>query len=76
MKKMVEFPAFLTSKPQKAAKSKYAEDIFPQNHTSVWGSWWSDFKWGYACCHSFVKNSYCTGDLGKAIEQKSVDWDK
>lgn len=47
------------------AKSKYAEDVFVNNHTSVFGSWWSSFKWGYACCHSFVKNSYCTGEEGK-----------
>lgn len=46
-------------------KSKYAEDVYINNHTSVWGSWWSDFKWGYACCHSIVRNSYCTGDEGK-----------
>ncbi|KAK2593607.1 mRNA splicing protein [Conoideocrella luteorostrata] len=51
--------------PRKAAKSKYAENVLINNHTSVWGSWWSDFKWGYACCHSFVKNSYCTGEDGK-----------
>lgn len=51
--------------PRKAAKSKYAEDVLINNHTSVWGSWWSNFKWGYACCHSFVKNSYCTGQEGK-----------
>jgi pre-mRNA-processing factor SLU7 len=51
--------------PQKAAKSKYAEDVLINNHTSVWGSWWSNFKWGYSCCHSFVKNSYCTGEEGK-----------
>lgn len=50
--------------PKTAAKSKYAEDVYPGNHTSVWGSWWSDFKWGYACCRSFVKNSYCTGEAG------------
>lgn len=50
--------------PKAAAKSKYAEDVYPGNHTSVWGSWWSDFKWGYACCHAFVKNSYCTGEAG------------
>jgi pre-mRNA-processing factor SLU7 len=56
--------------PKVKAKSKYAEDVFINNHTSVWGSWWSDFQWGYACCHSFVKNSYCTGDEGKqAIEE-------
>jgi pre-mRNA-processing factor SLU7 len=46
-------------------RSKYPENILINNHTSVWGSWWSDFKWGYACCHSMVKNSYCTGEEGK-----------
>lgn len=51
--------------PRKAAKSKYAEDVLVNNHTSTWGSWWSNFQWGYACCHSFVKNSYCTGEEGK-----------
>jgi pre-mRNA-processing factor SLU7 len=54
-------------------KSKYKEDVNINNHTSVWGSWWSDFKWGYSCCHSTVKNSYCTGEAGKAAfeeEQK------
>lgn len=52
--------------PKKKAKSKYTEDVLINNHKSVWGSWWSNFKWGYACCHSFVKNSYCTGQEGKA----------
>lgn len=51
--------------PKVKAKSKYAEDVFLNNHTSVWGSWWSNFQWGFACCHSTVKNSYCTGDAGK-----------
>ncbi|KAI1818546.1 Pre-mRNA splicing Prp18-interacting factor-domain-containing protein [Poronia punctata] len=51
--------------PTTVARSKYAEDVFTNNHTSVWGSWWSNFKWGYACCHSFIKNSYCTGEEGK-----------
>ncbi|KAL8991484.1 MAG: hypothetical protein Q9177_000108 [Variospora cf. flavescens] len=48
-----------------AVKSKYPEDILINNHTSVWGSWWKNFQWGYACCHSTVKNSYCTGEEGK-----------
>ncbi|KAL2758399.1 hypothetical protein ACRALDRAFT_1068736 [Sodiomyces alcalophilus JCM 7366] len=52
--------------PKASAKSKYAEDVFIHNHTSVWGSWWSNFQWGYACCHSVVKNSYCTGEEGRA----------
>ena len=51
--------------PKKAAKSKYPEDILSNNHTSVWGSWWHNFDWGYACCFSIVKNSYCTGEDGK-----------
>lgn len=53
--------------PKTVARSKYPEDVYPNNHTSVFGSWWSDFKWGYACCHSFVKNSYCTGEEGKKL---------
>nr|POF16707.1 pre-mrna-splicing factor slu7 [Quercus suber] len=56
--------------PAKKEKSMYAEDILINNHTSVWGSWWKDFKWGYACCHSIVKNSFCTGEEGRhAVEQ-------
>lgn len=51
-------------------KSKYAEDKLIGNHTSVWGSWWENFKWGYACCHGTTKNSYCTGEDGiKASEE-------
>lgn len=57
--------------PKASAKSKYAEDVFINNHTSVWGSWWSNFKWGYSCCHSTVKNSYCTGDAGKAAFEEA-----
>ncbi|KIW25879.1 uncharacterized protein PV07_09015 [Cladophialophora immunda] len=53
------------------ARSKYPEDIFQNNHTSVWGSWWKDFKWGYACCHSTVKNSYCTGEEGRRAWEAS-----
>ncbi|POS86098.1 hypothetical protein EPUL_001774 [Erysiphe pulchra] len=51
--------------PKRIAKSKYPEDVVTNNHTSVWGSWWSKFQWGYACCHATVKNSYCTGEAGK-----------
>ena len=32
---------------------------------SVWGSYWEEGKWGYACCHSLLKGSYCTGEAGK-----------
>lgn len=52
--------------PKPIPRSKYPEDIYPNNHTSVWGSWWRNFQWGYSCCHSTVKNSYCTGEAGRA----------
>jgi pre-mRNA-processing factor SLU7 len=55
----------IKGQPKQEVKSKYAEDVLINNHASVWGSWWSDFQWGYACCHSTVKNSYCTGEEGK-----------
>ncbi|KAI9193260.1 Pre-mRNA splicing Prp18-interacting factor-domain-containing protein [Polychytrium aggregatum] len=60
-------------KGQERAKlrSKYEEDVHPLNHTSVWGSYWKDFKWGYSCCHSFIRNSYCTGKAGIEAEQAS-----
>ncbi|EEQ90861.1 mRNA splicing protein [Blastomyces dermatitidis] len=61
----------IKGEPKKVAKSKYAEDILINNHTSVWGSWWSNFLWGYACCHSTVKNSYCTGEEGKTAFEEA-----
>ena len=51
--------------------SQYAENVLINNHTSVWGSWWKDFHWGYLCCHSTVKNSYCTGEAGKQVAQET-----
>ncbi len=51
--------------PTAVGRSIYAEDVLTNSHTSVWGSWWSNFRWGYACCHSLSKNSYCTGEEGK-----------
>lgn len=62
------------------AKSRYEEDVYLNNHTSVWGSWWKDGVWGYACCHSTVKKSYCVGQTGEGAEaaakeqlQKNMD---
>ncbi|KAK1460935.1 pre-mRNA-splicing factor SLU7 [Colletotrichum melonis] len=57
--------------PKVIAKSKYPEDVYIHNHTSIWGSWWSNFQWGYECCHSVVKNSYCTGEEGRLAWEAS-----
>ena len=36
---------------------------------SVWGSFWSNGKWGFKCCHSTIKESYCTGEAGREAAQ-------
>ena len=43
-------------------KSKYGdlEDRYVNGHTSVFGSYFQDGKWGYACCKQLAKNSFCT----------------
>jgi pre-mRNA-processing factor SLU7 len=41
--------------------SKYKEDVFPGNHSSVWGSWYEDGKWGFKCCREVLKSAYCGG---------------
>lgn len=51
-----------------AVKSRYEEDVYLNNHTSIFGSFWNEGKWGYKCCHSFIKNSYCTGMSLEAFE--------
>lgn len=40
-------------------RSKYEEDVYLGNHSSVYGSFWKNGQWGYKCCHSFLKvNKY------------------
>merc|ERR1712212_559892 len=56
----------------KVVRSQYEEDRLIGNHTSVWGSRWSEGRWGYKCCHSTMKQSYCTGDSGKKISNASL----
>lgn len=49
-------------------RSKYEEDVLVNNHTTVWGSYFNrhHHAWGFACCHSLLRNSYCTGAVGRA----------
>lgn len=54
-------------------RSKYEEDVYINNHTSVWGSWWKDHQWGYKCCQQTIKNSYCTGVAGIEAAEAAVD---
>ncbi|XP_078741862.1 pre-mRNA-splicing factor SLU7 [Lampetra fluviatilis] len=55
----------LRGQQRAVARSKYEEDCLANNHTEVWGSYWRAGQWGYHCCHSLVKLSYCTGERGK-----------
>ena len=56
---------------KQTVSSKYEEDVYHGNHSSVWGSFWREGRWAYSCCHSFIKNSYCTGESGKAANSGS-----
>ena len=54
----------LKGEEQTTIRSRYEEDVLNTNHTTVWGSWWQGGQWGYKCCHSTLRNSYCTGGWG------------
>jgi pre-mRNA-processing factor SLU7 len=48
--------------------------VYLNNHTQIWGSWYDvqNRQWGYACCHSTIQASYCTGEAGiEAAEASS-----
>jgi len=53
-------------------KSKYIENEFANNHSSVWGSFYNDGKWGFKCCRSLDRNSYCKGAV-ETIDEKVTD---
>lgn len=58
--------------PQKPkVLSRYEEDVYKNNHSSIWGSYWKCGRWGYKCCHSLEKASYCLGDAGMKIEREA-----
>lgn len=53
-------------------KSKYVENVYINNHVTVWGSYWSNGQWGFACCKSTIKQSYCVGNSGVKNEEKII----
>jgi len=58
--------------PRAVVRSKYEEDIQINNHTTVWGSFFDtrSGKWGFGCCHSVIKQSYCTGMEGRKANEE------
>lgn len=53
-------------------RSRYDEDVFPGNHSSVWGSFWAEGKWGYACCGSHLKNALCMGSRVRDVAAEAA----
>jgi pre-mRNA-processing factor SLU7 len=63
-----------SAKPKQVPlKSKYEEDICPNGHTDVWGSYFhiSAFQWGFADDHSLIKNSFGTGENGRRANDRA-----
>uniref|UniRef100_A0A914HIL5 Pre-mRNA-splicing factor SLU7 n=1 Tax=Globodera rostochiensis TaxID=31243 RepID=A0A914HIL5_GLORO len=54
------------------SRSRYEENVCTNNHSTVWGSYWRDGQWGYACCHQFLKCSYCIGEQGIIAERNEL----
>ncbi|MCL7041968.1 hypothetical protein MKW94_010604 [Papaver nudicaule] len=54
-------------------RSKYEEELYINNHTTVWGSWWKAHQWGYKCCKQMIKNSYCTCAAGIEASEAATD---
>ncbi|CBZ55062.1 hypothetical protein NCLIV_054870 [Neospora caninum Liverpool] len=55
-------------------KSKYEEDAYVGNHTSVFGSWYNmaTQKWGFKCCKQTDFAADCTGKQEDAITEESI----
>eukprot|EP00638_Chattonella_subsalsa_P013470 CAMPEP_0117814106 /NCGR_PEP_ID=MMETSP0948-20121206/23932_1 /TAXON_ID=44440 /ORGANISM="Chattonella subsalsa, Strain CCMP2191" /LENGTH=346 /DNA_ID=CAMNT_0005651641 /DNA_START=90 /DNA_END=1129 /DNA_ORIENTATION=+ len=61
----------ISGAPKAVVRTKYQEDVLENNHTAIWGSYFDRrcLKWGYGCCHSLQRNSYCTGEKGKKANE-------
>ncbi|MCP9264914.1 Pre-mRNA-splicing factor SLU7 [Dirofilaria immitis] len=60
----------ISGEERRVIRSRYEEDKYLNNHKSVWGSYWKSGQWGYACCHSLMKNSYCLGEADAVPENE------
>lgn len=60
-------------KKQDAKSEEKKAELFDGNHANPYGSWADPAtgKIGYECCHSTIKNSYCTGQAGKEAANAS-----
>merc|ERR1711879_473422 len=51
-----------TDAKRELVKSRYLEDVHPNGHRSVWGSWYSvdEKKWGFVCCKEMERKGNCS----------------
>nr|CAD7394023.1 unnamed protein product [Timema cristinae] len=54
-------------------RSKYEEDVLINNHATVWGSFWSNGRWGYKCCYSFVKLANALVVLSSTADDREIE---
>lgn len=55
----------VTEAPKPIPRSSYVEDVFPGNHSAVFGSWYDRERkaWGFACCRQCEFSASCTKPL-------------
>lgn len=60
-KRMLQQQAALLRRQQPAKSSMYAEDVYTNGHTSVFGSFFcrESKQWGYKCCGSLQRSAIC-----------------
>ncbi|KAL0221747.1 hypothetical protein RCL1_001601 [Eukaryota sp. TZLM3-RCL] len=49
-------------------KSRWVEDDFEHGHSSVYGSYFNNGSWGYACCKQTIRDCVCL----KQVQQRSL----
>lgn len=52
-------PATADSRTGGLKNSRYIEGVYPGNHSSVWGSFYKNGKWGFACCRQTERDADC-----------------
>lgn len=65
--------SMLRSKHRKLTGVFCTTEVYDGNHTQPWGTFFDEDsgKYGYDCCHSTIRNSYCTGKAGIEAAQAS-----
>lgn len=72
-KPLVEAEKIARERKAKGLPDATCEVVLEGNHTKPWGSFFSDGKPGYACCHQTTRGAFCTGEDGKQAIKKTEE---